>query len=161
MYSNVYGTHPFYLETRYFTENADGSLSLVRNPETSPKQKSNYTSFSHGVYLRNAHGQDILLESESITYRALGGTIDLYFFQGPTQPKVTSSYLKAIGLPAMQQYWTFGFHQCRWGYKSFSELQDVVDNYAKFGIPLEAMWYAFFLTLTPFLTMETGLTDNP
>lgn len=111
-------------------------------------RKHNYTSFSHGVYLRNGHGQDILLEPESITYRAIGGSIDLYFFQGPTQPKVTSSYLKAVGLPALQQYWTFGFHQCRWGYKSWSDLQDVVDNYVKFDIPLETVWYAHFFAPT-------------
>lgn len=141
MCSNVYGTHPFYLETRYFTQHPDGSLSPVETHENSPKE--NYTSFSHGVYLRNAHGQDILLESDSITYRAIGGMIDLYFFQGPTQPEVTSSYLKAVGLPALQQYWTFGFHQCRWGYKSWSDLQDVVDNHVKFEIPLETVWYVF------------------
>lgn len=139
--SNVYGTHPFYLETRYFNQHPDGTLSPVTTHENSPKQ--NYTSLSHGVYLRNAHGQDILLQPDGITYRAIGGSIDLYFFQGPTQPEVTTSYLKAIGLPALQQYWTFGFHQCRWGYKSWSELQDVVDNYEKFGIPLETIWYVY------------------
>jgi alpha-glucosidase len=158
MCSNVYGTHPFYLETRYFTQNPDGSLSPVKSQESSPNE--NYTSFSHGVYLRNAHGQDILLESESITYRAIGGSIDLYFFQGPTQPEVTSSYLKAVGLPALQQYWTFGFHQCRWGYKSWSDLQKVVDNYSKFEIPLETIWYVFTHQETPLHRDVSDLTDE-
>ncbi|KAL8816033.1 MAG: hypothetical protein Q9191_008392, partial [Dirinaria sp. TL-2023a] len=40
----------------------------------------------------------------------------------------------------MQQYFTFGFHQCRWGYANWSQLQEVVDNYEKFGIPLENIW---------------------
>ena len=40
----------------------------------------------------------------------------------------------------MQQYWTFGFHQCRWGYTNWSQLQEVVDNYESFGIPLETIW---------------------
>ncbi|KAI9926969.1 hypothetical protein MW887_003349 [Aspergillus wentii] len=135
---NIYGTHPFYLETRYFTTGPDGKPVLVTGNVTDTK--SNYTSYSHGVYSRNAHGQDILLRPEGITWHPIGGSIDLYFFSGPTQPKVTTSYLKAVGLPALQQYWTFGFHQCRWGYKSWQELEEVVGNYTAFGIPMETIW---------------------
>ena len=103
---------------------------------------SDYISYSHGVYNRNAHGQEILLRPTNITWRAIGGSIDLYFYAGPTQPEITSSFQKSsIGLPAMQQYFTFGFHQCRWGYQNWSQVEDVVNNYEKFGIPLETIWY--------------------
>lgn len=105
---NLYGSHPFYLETRYFDENGD----LLTSNETNPDGA--YTSSSHGVYLRNAHGQEVLLRSDNITWRTLGGSIDLYFFSGSSQPEVTSQYLDVIGLPAMQQYFGFGFHQCRY-----------------------------------------------
>jgi len=71
---------------------------------------------SHGVYMRNSHGMEALMLSTNLTWRSLGGSIDLYFFDGPTQDDVTKQYqLGAIGLPAMQQYFSFGFHQCRWG----------------------------------------------
>ena len=41
----------------------------------------------------------------------------------------------------MQQYFTFGLHQCRWGYANWSQLQEVVDdNYERFDIPLEVVW---------------------
>ena len=102
---------------------------------------ADYVSYSHGVYNRNAHGQEILLRPTNITWRLLGGSIDLTFYAGPTQPEVTASYqTSAIGLPAMQQYFTFGFHQCRWGYANWTVVQQVVDNYEKFGIPLENIW---------------------
>ena len=130
---NIYGSHPFYLETRYFDQNGK-LLSGEPNPD------STYTSMSHGVYLRNAHGQEILLRPSNVTWRTLGGSIDLYFFSGPSQPEVTSQYLNVIGLPMMQQYWGFGFHQCRWGYGNWTETEGVVNSYKEFGIPLETIW---------------------
>ncbi|KKY27734.1 putative alpha-glucosidase precursor [Phaeomoniella chlamydospora] len=132
---NIYGSHPFYLDTRYYEVDSNGNEQLVTNDWTADYD-GEYRSYSHGVYLRNAHGQEILLRPSNVTWRMLGGSIDLFFFSGPSQPEVTSQYLKAVGLPAMQQYHTFGFHQCRWG----SELEDVVNNYAAFGIPLEHIW---------------------
>ena len=99
-------------------------------------------SYSHGVFLRNAHGHEALLRPQSLTWRTLGGSIDLYFYAGPSATDVISSYQKTtIGLPAMQQYFTLGFHQCRWGYKSWDELAEVVANFEKFEIPLDTIWY--------------------
>ncbi|KAL8710118.1 MAG: hypothetical protein Q9220_005201 [cf. Caloplaca sp. 1 TL-2023] len=137
---NVYGTHPFYLETRYYeVDNSTGNLTLVTSNETDPT--ADYKAYSHGLYNRNAHGQEILLRPTNITWRLLGGSIDLYFYAGPTQPDVTTAFqTSAIGLPAMQQYFTFGFHQCRWGYANWSQLQEVVDNHERFSIPLENIW---------------------
>lgn len=136
---NIYGDHSFYLDTRYYeVDQTTGNLTYIANgTDTSV----HYVSYSHGVYLRNAHGQEVLLRPSNITWRTLGGSIDLYFYSGPTQDKVTRAYQKSsIGLPAMQQYYSFGYHQCRWGYKNWSMLQDVVDSFARFGIPLETIW---------------------
>lgn len=71
----------------------------------------------------------------------MGGTIDLYFYSGPSATDVIQSYqTSTVGLPAMQQYWTLGFHQCRWGYENWTVVQEVVDNFAKSSIPLETIW---------------------
>ncbi|EMR70096.1 putative alpha-glucosidase precursor protein [Eutypa lata UCREL1] len=137
--ANIYGDHPFYLDTRYFeVDEKTGGLSYATDA-TDPSLR--YKSFSHGVFQRNAHPQEVLLRESNITWRALGGGIDLYFYEGPTQDEITQAYQKsAVGLPAMQQYWTFGYHQCRWGYDTWLELQDVLDNFEKFEIPLETIW---------------------
>ncbi|KAI1806571.1 glycoside hydrolase family 31 protein [Daldinia bambusicola] len=137
--ANIYGSHPIYLDTRYFEVDKD-TRDLKYAPDASDKS-AQYKSYTHGVFQRNAHIQEVLLRETNITWRALGGDIDLYFYEGPTQDKVTKSYQKsAIGLPAMQQYWTFGYHQCRWGYNNWTELQGVLDNFAKSEIPLETIW---------------------
>lgn len=104
---NLYGSQTFYLDTRYFSKNAStGVESYVANASIN---NGDYVSYSHGVFLRNAHAQELLLRSSNVTWRTIGGSIDLYFYSGPTQKKVTESYQKStIGLPGMQQYFTFG-----------------------------------------------------
>ena len=135
---NIYGNHPFYLDTRYFEVEGD-KRTLVTTQNVSADKT--YETWSHGVYMRNAHGMEALMLPTNLTWRAIGGNIDLYFFDGPTQELVTKQYQTgAIGLPAMQQYWGFGFHQCRWGYKNWSMVEDVVQSYRDFNIPLETIW---------------------
>ncbi|OLL26883.1 putative family 31 glucosidase [Neolecta irregularis DAH-3] len=121
--SNMYGSHPVYLETRY-----GGDL------------QSRTTSTSHAVFLRSSHGMDVLLRPETLSYRVLGGIIDLYFYLGDTAIQAIQQYVSSIGLPAMQQYWVLGFHQCRWGYKNVNDLRDVVKLYREANIPLEVIW---------------------
>ncbi|OAL39850.1 hypothetical protein AYO20_00762 [Fonsecaea nubica] len=137
---NLYGSHPFYLQTKYFEVGSDNSTTLLTEQLDTTEATGNYTSFTHGVYFRNAHGMEVLLEANNVTWRTLGGSIDLYFFSGPTQPDVTSQYLNVIGMPMLQNYWGFGYHQCRWGYQNWTVTEAVVDSYERFGIPLETIW---------------------
>lgn len=135
--ANIYGSHPIYLDTRYF-QTVDQNETYVPNATDTSVE---YTAYTHGVFLRNAHAQEVLLRPEGITWRSLGGTIDLYFYSGPSASDIIQSYhASAVGLPAMQQYWTFGFHLCRWGYDNWTQLEEVVDKMAAFDIPLETIW---------------------
>ena len=136
---NIYGDHSFYLDTRYYeVDETTGNLTYAANATDAT---ADYISYSHGVYMRNSHGQEVLMRPSNITWRTLGGSIELYFYAGPTQDKVTKAYQQsAIGLPAMQQYFTFGYHQCRWGYANWTQLQEVVDTFKAFSIPLENIW---------------------
>jgi len=138
---NLYGSHPFYLETKYYeVDPKTGEKIRTVHTSDSSNSSSNYTSNSHGVYFRSAHGMEILMNPTNVTWRTIGGVIDLYVFNGPSQPEVTSQYVSQIGLPVMQQYWTFGYHQCRWGYHNWSETEHVVNEMARFGLSLESVW---------------------
>ncbi|KAJ7318767.1 glycosyl hydrolases family 31-domain-containing protein [Mycena albidolilacea] len=123
---NIYGVHPIYMEHRF-------------NSTTS-------TSQSHGVFLLNPTGSDILLLTPPnstvslIQYRILGGTLDFYFLAGPTPSSVIEQYSSIVGTPTWQPYWGFGFHLCRWGYPSLAAVKDVVARMRAAKIPLETMW---------------------
>jgi alpha-glucosidase (family GH31 glycosyl hydrolase) len=79
------------------------------------------------------HGQTLGIQST-------GGVIDIYVFSGPTPESVILEYLSVIGKPAFVPYWSLGFHNCRWGYKNLTIVEEVVANYSKAGIPLETEW---------------------
>ncbi|KAI0933026.1 hypothetical protein AcW1_000034 [Taiwanofungus camphoratus] len=123
---NIYGSHPIYLEHRF-------------NGTTGRAQ-------SHGVFLLSSAGSDILLLTPPsspvslIEYRLVGGTLDFYFFSGPSPQKVIEQYGELIGLPTWQPAFGFGFHLCRWGYENINETKEQVTRMREADIPLEVMW---------------------
>ena len=112
---NLYGSHPFYLNI-----NPNGN--------------------ANGVLLLSSSGMDIFYGSDYITYNVIGGVLDFYFFIGPSADDVVAQYTNLIGLPHLQPYWAFGFHQCKYGYPNIQYVEQVVANYSAANIPLDTIW---------------------
>nr|XP_014340010.1 PREDICTED: lysosomal alpha-glucosidase [Latimeria chalumnae] len=114
--ANLYGSHPFYLAME-----EDGS--------------------SHGVFLLNSNGMDVVLQSApALTWRTIGGILDFYVFLGPDPKSVVKQYLDVIGYPVMPPYWGLGFHLCRWGYYSTNVTREVVRKMREAGMPQDVQW---------------------
>ncbi|KAB2574162.1 putative alpha/beta-glucosidase agdC [Lasiodiplodia theobromae] len=118
--SNLYGAHPVYYDHR----GAAGT---------------------HGVFLLNSNGIEVKInntaeDGQYLEINTLGGIFDFYFLAGPSPKDVSKQYAEVVGLPAMQAYWAFGFHQCRYGYQDVYDVAEVIANYSLAEIPLETMW---------------------
>ncbi|KAG5336840.1 hypothetical protein C0989_011815 [Termitomyces sp. Mn162] len=131
--TNLYGNHPVYFEHR--------------------------TTGTHGVFLLNSNGMDIKLtntKGTSLEYNVIGGVLDFYFLAGSaTDPtEVARQYAEIVGTPAEVPYWSFGFHQCRFGYKDFVNVAAVISNYSAADIPLETMWTDIGISFHIFFPVE-------
>ncbi|KAI0274382.1 alpha-glucosidase [Russula aff. rugulosa BPL654] len=120
--TNLYGNHPVYFEHRPY-------------------------GGTHGVFLLSSSGMDVKILSDgesatSLEYNVIGGVFDFYFLAGSeTDPvEVSRQYAQIAGTPAEVPYWSFGLHQCRYGYKDYIDVAGVISNYSAAGIPLETMW---------------------
>ncbi|KAF9343819.1 hypothetical protein BGX26_005172 [Mortierella sp. AD094] len=112
---NLYGSHPFHLEMR-----ANGT--------------------AHGVFLRNSNGMDVIITPEKLTYKVIGGVIDLTVCLGPSPKDVINQYTEVIGRPLMPPAWSMGFHQSRYGYSNIDAVQKVVQTYRQENLPLDGVW---------------------
>ncbi|KAG3048485.1 hypothetical protein PI125_g26710, partial [Phytophthora idaei] len=59
---------------------------------------------------------------------------------GQAHANVVSQYTKLIGRPKLMPYWSYGFHQCRWGYGSVDALRTIVSKYKSNNLPLDVIW---------------------
>jgi alpha-glucosidase len=116
--TNLYGNHPVYIDHR----GKNGT---------------------HGVLFLNSNGMDIKInntDGQYLEYNTLGGVFDFYFFAGPQPAQVSRQISEVVGLPAMMSYWTFGFHQCRYGYRDVYAVAEMITRYREAKIPLETAW---------------------
>lgn len=113
--TNLYGSHPFIMMLM-----PDGSAC--------------------GLLLMNSNAMEVSLTTQGISWRTIGGIVDLYVMGGPTPGRVLEQLTRLVGRPHMPPYWSLGFHQCKWGYRSIGEVSEVVTNYSAAGIPLQTMW---------------------
>ncbi|XP_072180105.1 sucrase-isomaltase, intestinal-like [Diadema setosum] len=94
-----------------------------------------------GVLMLNSNGMDVALSPmPAVTYRMIGGVIDLYIFLGPSPESVVQQYVEAVGMPMMPPYWALGFQLSRWEYNSLDRVKEVVEEMRNAEIPFDVQY---------------------
>ena len=97
-----------------------------------------------GVFIFNSNAQDYKLEQfdddrSILTYRTIGGILDLFIFAGPRPEDVIRQYQSVIGRPFMPPYWALGFQLCRYGYETLENMKAAMQRTLDAKIPLDVM----------------------
>lgn len=75
-----------------------------------------------------------------LTFRTIGGVLDLRIFIGPKPSDVMDQYTKIIGRPIIPPYWSLGFHLCRFNYGTLNHTAEILENNLRAGIPIDVQW---------------------
>ena len=117
---NLYGAHPFY---------------MLIEP----------TGEAFGVFILNSNAQDYKFDEYDtdqamLTYRTIGGILDVLFFAGPDPEYVIRQYQSVIGNPYMPPYWALGFQLSRYGFDSLKNMRAAMERTVSANISLDVLY---------------------
>ena len=96
-------------------------------------------SGSYLVFFENTHKGDVdLRNSDRLEVSFWGGALRAHYFAG-SPDELLEAYTDLTGRPELPPRWSLGFHQCRWGYASESDLRHVLEGFKSHALPLQAL----------------------
>jgi hypothetical protein len=76
----------------------------------------------------------------SAQWIAESGVLDLFLLAGPKPADVSRQLARVAGPTAMPQYFSLGYHQCRWNYKDEEDVTAVDAGFDAHAIPYDVLW---------------------
>ncbi|KAJ6247508.1 alpha-glucosidase [Anaeramoeba flamelloides] len=128
------------------------TYTLFANSQNKKKNQNRYSSYPvyyqfskasktfHSVFFVNSDPTDFVLMDNSLTFKSIGGIIDLFVFTGPSFDEAANQLSDVIGKPSRISYWNLGWHQSRYGWKTLDIVKQVVNNFTKLQLPLETIY---------------------
>ncbi|XP_055915386.1 neutral alpha-glucosidase AB-like [Eupeodes corollae] len=68
------------------------------------------------------------------------GIIDVFVLLGPSPLDTFKQYSDLTGTANLPQFFTLGYHQCRWNYDNETDVKTVAAQFDNYDIPLDTMW---------------------
>jgi alpha-glucosidase len=143
------------LRTKFWNTDvwADFPMSQVRYAATDPmyanvpwviiKQVNRYVGL-----LLNAAGAAFLRTPPAgrtppdrrLWFGAPDGQPELFVIVGPSLAELTEKLQRLVGVTPRPPLWALGHQQCRWGYKSQAELDELARQFELHAIPNDGLW---------------------
>lgn len=76
-----------------------------------------------------------------LSYITIGGQIEAYFIMHGTAKQVIAQYHNIIGKPYLPPFWSLGWQQASWKYKTQEDVQFMIDSYKEDNFPLEVVYF--------------------
>jgi alpha-glucosidase len=125
--------------TDQFNHLPTGDPAYVSIPFYIVASKGSYTGifFSYAGFSKFDTGVE---RKDAITVTINSKEAALYVIHGETPAEIISRYSEITGKPLLPPKWAVGYNQCRYSYKTESEVLDMAATFRHKKIPCDAIW---------------------
>lgn len=126
-----------------------GSDTYAYGSETDPLYKNIpffiglHHGVAYGIFFDNSSRSFFDFGKErkdTSSFWAHGGQMNYFFINGPTIADVVRRFSQLTGVPEMPPIWALGYHQCKWSYKTETELTEIAQGFLDNEIPCDALY---------------------
>lgn len=124
----LYQSHPFFIGVRQFHDDARGGTPEFR---------------AYGIFFDNTYRTFFNMGAGNrrfYSFRAERGSLDYYFFYGPSMKKVLQRYTELVGRMPLPPLWALGYQQCRWSYYPESTVCALAKAFRDKKIPCDVIY---------------------
>jgi len=127
----------------------NGSYGLGKDPiyMTMPVYLSQHPDSSYLIFYENPFPATFTFpnqpvdDKESLAFAKVSfesGALRYYLVPGPPQ-RALNRFTELTGRPELPPFWSLGYHQSRWGYKTKAEIQRIAAGFKEHDLPLSAI----------------------
>jgi hypothetical protein len=140
----LYGSIPYLVAHRVEEGGSGGGGGGGGGNKNAAAGGTNRPSTTVGAAWINAAEQYVDISSakdgSSAQWIAESGVLDLFLLGGPSPADVSKQLAAVAGATAMPQYFSLGYHQCRWNYKDEDDVTSVDAGFDAHAIPYDVLW---------------------
>ncbi|MBD3344128.1 MAG: hypothetical protein GF401_03595 [Chitinivibrionales bacterium] len=98
-----------------------------------------YISLGHARHVLGYEGRN-MDNNRCMYFSSENGAPSLYVIYGPSCREVVRKFQRLSGHVPTPPLWSLGYQQCRWGYRSKNDLQELARNFERHKIPVDGLW---------------------